>query len=193
VDFVINWSPLLGALGAVALALLLVVGRSSLRRGALSLAVAAVVALLVELVAVFVALSMTLPGQSQFNPSNPVYLTALTIYRVSDTVVGLLAIAAWALLLSAAAQSGQRIRLFAFTLALTLALVVQLSLTNPQVRLLEWLREWALFYQNPHPQWAETLLFGLEHVAAVVALACAFFLPVAPSTLEAIPPALPTD
>ena len=193
-DFVTEWAPLLGALGAVVLAVLVVVvGRQSLRRGALSLAIGAVVALIVELVAVFVLISLKLGSQNQFNGNHPAYLTVFAVYQVTDTIVGLLAIAAWALLLYAAAQSGRYARLIAFTLVLTLALVVQLSLTTPQVRLLAWLREWALYSQHPTPQWAYVLVIGLEHVAAVAALACAFFLPVAPTTPEVVPPTPPAN
>jgi hypothetical protein len=191
-DFVYGWSPVLGAVGAVAVALLLVVGRLSPRRAALSLAVAAVVALLVELAAVFVVPTMQVGTLYQVDANNPLVLTSVAAYRVSDVFAGLLAIAAWALVLYAAAQAGLRARLVAFTLVLALVLVVQIALTTPQVPLLEGLQEWA-FYRNPNFQWAYTLLAGLEHVAAVAALACAFFLPVAPTPPEAIPSAPPID
>jgi hypothetical protein len=193
VDFIQEWSPLLGALGAVAVALPLVVGRPNPRRAALSLAVAAVVALLVELVAIFTVLSIGLLHGPEVIQKNPLYLPAYAVYLVADIVVGLLAIAAWALVLYAAAQSGNRARIVAFTVMLTLALVVQIALTNSQIPLLAWLRDWAAVYHNPNPQWANTLVYGLAHVAAVAALACACFLPVAPTTPEAMPPAAPTD
>jgi hypothetical protein len=172
----VTWSPLFGALSAVVLALLLVVGHPSLHRMTLSLAGASVLSLLVELALLFV-----LYGQSYPERDLTTYQAVGSVSRAVDSLTSLLALAAWVLLLYAASQAQQRGRLVALAVVLTLALGLQLSVTSPLIPLLGSLKSWA----SQHLQWGVVVIVALSQIAAVAALVGALVTPTQPATTPA--------
>ena len=165
-----QWSRLCVGLAAPLLAWLLVAGRASPRRTAVRVSLAAALALLVSAPMSVVDLQFLLRGPPNHN------LTLLSAVRASDdlftALAGVLALAAWALLLAAAARAGTTRRLVVFVTVLALALALQAALyyrlATPVILLEQWLdgTTWGLFLHG-----------FLDNVAAAAALACALLLP----------------
>jgi hypothetical protein len=168
VDFSLNWAPLFGALSAVVLALLLVVGHSSLRRMALLIAGASLLALLIELAAVAGVVGGRFAGSGI-----DTYHVSLAVLPVARALTSVLALAAWVLLLYAAAQAGNRSRLVVLTLVLTLLPALQLALTTLQDPLVVWLGHWA----GTNIRLWQLSVSALRDLSAVAVLVCALLIP----------------
>ncbi len=161
-----NWSPPLIGLSAPLLAWLLVAGRASPRRTARLLALAAVVALVVEATTAF--------GQLQSRGwfgENPGVFSLLTIaYTLAGSFASLLAVASWTVLLAAAARvrSWRRLAVLVVVFALALAFQASLEYQDPLVfgQLREGLDRLLL--------WGYVLLLVLLQLPA---LACALLTP----------------
>jgi hypothetical protein len=162
------WAPLLGALGAALLASLLVASGPSLRRTALLVAVAAITALSLQISAAILVF-----GPQSYAGSSPAHPALSDVYPAVESVTSALSVASWAVVLVAAARLGRRTRLnvlapiFALTLALQIAGSHQYAL--PVLSLWDWA------YAEPFPRFV--LYLSLVHLAAPVALACAFLSP----------------
>jgi hypothetical protein len=187
-----QWLPLVYTLAAPLLAWLLVLGRRSPRRTTRLVALAAALAVLLQLTAVAVDLW---PSRSIAQNTTLLGLLALASYGTT-LVAGALGTAAWVLLLADAAGDGRgRRRLVFLTLvfAVALALGIALSLREP---LLDSLRDTLMGLR----EWGALLLTALQDVAVLAAVVIAFAFPatagpMSPSgtagTSEPTPPVVP--
>jgi hypothetical protein len=186
---VLQWSPLLAALGAPLLAWLVVAGGPSLRRPALLVAIVAVLTLLATIAAILVAYA---PGSPLADSG--LYRLPAAVYDVTDPLTSFLAIAAWVLLLSGAARAGRRSRLVALTVVFALALLLQLAsaflllLQGMDSLLFPLLLRWASM--QPIPRYA--VIVVLAHATALAALPCVLLVPGVPAPPPAAVPASPS-
>jgi hypothetical protein len=182
-----QWSPLFAGLAAPLLAWLVVANRSGLRRAALLVSLAAVLAVLVQLVGYYAFLRFVEPQrllgfvepQHQFVAADNYngYLLALMADGLGDTLASVLTVAAWTLLLIAAARAGNRGQLVVLSIVFTLGLAVQSSFGTPfrasNVPPLDVLEHWL-------PQFGtigESLVVLVVHVGALAALVCTLLTP----------------
>ncbi len=120
-----QWTPVLSGFAAPLLAWLMAAGGTNPRRAALLVALAAVLALLVELALAFVIIQF-LPFQRPPNYEIGPLLVALA--NLAGALTTLLAVAAWTLLLVAAARAGDRRRLVVLAVVFGLVLALQAGL-----------------------------------------------------------------
>ncbi len=165
-EIVTQWLPLLAALGAPLLAWFLLAGRRDLRRAALLAALAATLALVALLVTAFAVVQT----QQQVPPNADLFQSATDVARMWVHLTDVLALAAWTLLLAAATMAGDRGRLAGLAVVFTLALALQVAMSDPSVPLLAWLRQWL---SQLDLAVGASISVALAHVAAIPALVCA--------------------
>jgi hypothetical protein len=190
-----QWSPLFAGLAAPLLVWLVVANRLGLRRAALLVSLAAVIAALVELAAVYAFLQFLHQPQHQVvvTGNSDSYLVAVIVDRFGDAVASVLTVAAWTLLLIAAARAGNRGQLVLLTIVFTLGLALQngfgtLPLSPvipPLVDLEHWFAQFGTI--------GESLVVLLVHVGALAALVCTLVTPMGETIATMRPPVLASD
>ena len=183
-DFLLVWSPLFSALGAVVLALLLVAGRADLRRAAFFVTGGALLALLVAIVTIFTTLLVALGTDGPAHNGLQLIGTGAAVFQVADDVTTLLTFGAWSLLLYAAIQAGSRWRFVVLTLLFTVASALGIAVLNPQIPLLNGLQDWLFAASAPYGHWGEAVLIGMGHLTTLAALAGVLLLPIEPSRIS---------
>jgi len=199
VDLAYRWSYLFIALVAPLLAWLLAAGRLSLRHTARLLAGAAVLVLLVEFVALLVEYSPWVGALqvSQLTQQSVAFFVGLAVANVAGSVSGLLAGAAWVVLLIEAVRAGRRARLVTLTLVYGGALALG-DLTSAEVSSFNLfhdpLQQWFLLHFLSDPLLVQLGLALLVHSTTVAVLVCAFLLPpvVPQEAFAAASPAVPS-
>jgi hypothetical protein len=167
---VLQWSPLLVGLAAPLLVGLLVAGRGDVRRTAVLVALAAAFTLLVAAPLSVVDLQFLLHGPPGNTPTLDVAVHAA--HDLFAALTGVLALAAWTLLLAAAVIAGDRGRLIVLGAVFALVMVLQAALyygVPVQVITLE---------TTLRSTTGGQLLYSLiSHLASAAALVCTFLLP----------------